>query len=343
MKTIVVYDSNKGSSKDLTEETAAKLNCEIGAIKPRMKKILILSLLFLPLLLQGQIHETFGDLLYADTLKLDPLHNWISIDNPESNIWEVGQPGKNYFDQPLSGVTAMMTDSNDYYGTNLNDYFTITLPWYDHFWGEGILSFYHKYDTDDDTEGGLIEVSYNEGVSWMNVKDDTDHIETSFIGLPESTIGGGEFGFSGISDGWQYVELYWFWFALVKKSNADYSDFPMIRFRFISDGIETQKEGWMIDDIIFRGYEVSGNIDDYSRFNALVYPNPSSSVITLRIPPTSEDALYYVVYDSSGKKFKTKEISSDQEILHFEKQGLYLLSVYGDRLLYSEKIVIQEN
>ncbi len=189
-------------------------------------------MLFLTILGFSQLNTPFGDLIYADTLEFDPLHSWISIDDPESSIWEVGQPDKDYFDQPLSGSRAILTDSSAYYGTSLNDGFTIAITWGEHYFAEGILSFYHKYDTDYKIDGGIIEISYDEGGSWINMHDEGESYDRNFIGLSEDTIQGSEYAFSGLSDGWQYVELQWVWMVLTKKDLLDIGDEVFVKFRF---------------------------------------------------------------------------------------------------------------
>ena len=176
-----------------------------------MKRYLItgiFSLFFFPAI-YGQTTEPMGNLIYIDTLELFPLHSWITIENPDSSIWEIGQPNKSFFNSMYSGEKAIVTDSIGFYPDNCNDYFYIKIPWVEHFWGEGILSFFHKFDTDTLMDGGIIEISYDNGESWKNVLDDNYHISTNFIGIYTDTINGGEYGFSGKSDGWQYVELYW--------------------------------------------------------------------------------------------------------------------------------------
>ena len=117
--------------------------------------IILLVLLLIPVLTLGQITTSFGNLIYADTLEFDPMHPWIIIDEPESNIWEPGTPSKDYFDEALSGLKAIMTDSSQNYATNLNDGFVIKISTDDYIWAEANLSFYHKYDTEYQSDGGI--------------------------------------------------------------------------------------------------------------------------------------------------------------------------------------------
>jgi len=307
-----------------------------------MKKLFILCLIiYLPMVLHAQITETFGELLFADTLELSPLHEWITIENPESNIWEVGSPDKLFFDSALSGSIAMVTDSALNYTASRNDYFYIIIPLYNSNWGEGILSFYHKYDTDTLTDGGIIEISYDNGVTWSNVKDDITNESKEFVGLYEATLEGGEYGFSGRSDDWQYVELYWLWRVLTKSSESQ-DDGPMIRFRFISDNVDTQKEGWMIDDIVFRGYSVTGDIEGHLMNKVTVFPNPVGDVVNFRINGLIGEEVIIQLYNAVGQSIKSVNTSNYKLDISDLQHGAYYYEIQHNRMVISRGKLIKK-
>lgn len=297
-----------------------------------MKKLITNGLLMLLIIhsINGQTIETFGDLIYEDTLDFTPQNSWITINGPETNIWEIGRPDKMFFNSTHNGNRAILTDSSSYYSNNCNDYFYITIPWSDNTWGEGILSFYHKFDTDTLIDGGVIEMSYDNGASWINILDDNNHISTYFIGLYEDTIQGGEYGFSGKSDGWQYVELYWHWIALL-KSAFENLDTPMIRFRFISDEYNTDKEGWMIDDIVFRGYDVVDAIYNITYENIEIFPIPSDELINIELNNKYSDGLTISIFELSGKLIKSQRIKNKQISIIDLNPGLYIYKIMNDK------------
>jgi hypothetical protein len=296
-----------------------------------MKNLLTLFLLLLAIPGFNQVNTPHGDLMFADTLEFDPTHSWISISDPESCIWEIGQPDKNYFDQPLSGNKAMLTDSSTYYGSNLNDVFMITIAWEEHYIAEGILSFFHKYDTDYKTDGGIVEISYDEGESWINLHEEGESYDRNFIGLSEDTIQGGEYAFSGKSDGWQYVELQWVWMVLTKKDLLDIGEEVFVRFRFVSDDIDTQKEGWMIDDIVFRGYSASGDIEGHALSRVLVYPNPASDLINFKFTENDGQNHYIHIYSSLGQEFKSLHIEKNQLDITDMSNGIYFYEIRNEK------------
>ena len=82
-----------------------------------MKKIILAAciLIFPNLLTYGQIHETWGDLLFEDTLSMNPLNEWITIPFPDENGWQTGELYKDFFDSTLSENHFIITDTLNSY------------------------------------------------------------------------------------------------------------------------------------------------------------------------------------------------------------------------------------
>ena len=155
----------------------------------------------------SQISTPNGELRFEDTLSLDPLHGWFSVPSPTENIWQVGMVNKSFFNETLSGKPAFVTDTINTYPKNIDNHFLLSIPAEDSSWYEGILSFYHKFNTDTLADGGLIEVSYDQGQTWKNILDDKNHISKNFIGLytENDTIIGNNQAFSGTIQELSYV------------------------------------------------------------------------------------------------------------------------------------------
>ena len=156
---------------------------------------------------------------------------------------------------PHSGGRCYGTVLNDDYDNNADwslytphiDISTATYP---------IVDFWHYYQTEEGHDGGVVEISTDEGTSW-NIIAPEDGYPTTMTAGPLS----GHSAFSGSSDSWVY-------------SSFDLSDYVgqeiMMRFRFASDGSNTDI-GWYIDDF---GYHqafgvLQGNVD-------LAYYEPDS-------------------------------------------------------------------
>lgn len=263
--------------------------------------VFLILLFFTAILGYAQI----GNLIYTDQIEFETSHPWVRLDtNISGNIWRTGIPSKTFMDSAYSPVRAMITDTVNTYPVNNCSYFDIVIDdglpaWY--IWGEGILGFMHKYDTDSLFDGGYIEVSYDGGLTWENIINDMHALDISASGYYDNTdtISGGTPAFSGHSDGWVYSEFYWWWNALTK-------DFPMdsliVRFNFKSDGVQNNKEGWMIDHISFYAFAVVGGNESIKKNEKLkVYYSSTQTAWVFILPESENQIAELIIYDSIGR------------------------------------------
>lgn len=281
-----------------------------------------------------QISEPKGDLLFEDTIILDPLSEWINIPSPSENIWQVGSPNKVFLDSSLSGKAVLMTDTINSYPAMTDDYFLILIDHPDdsYSWPEGILSFYHRFQTDSLLDGGFIEISYDEGASWKNIIDDHTNIYRAFTGLYSATdtIDSGIPAFTGSTDGWKYTEFHWIWIGLTKSATYELEGRPILKFRFVSDGVDTGKDGWLIDQIVFRGYDFSGAVSDQPSSTVDVYPNPFADFLNINISKGVGKSTFRL-YGSDGKILIQREISEGDTIDTYAlSTGIYYYAIYKD-------------
>jgi hypothetical protein len=285
-------------------------------------------------MIRAQTSGPLGQLLFQDTLTFDPLHEWISIPSPDENLWQVGIAQKNKLDSSYSGMPVMITDTINSYPAGADDYFYLSIPgddvhpeWYS--WAEGILSFRHRYDTDTLTDGGFIEISYDGGETWRNIIQDQNHVLIDFTGLytSEDTITGGFPAFSGTSDGWVYTEFHWIWYALVKTTYVEPDGIPILRFRFISDETDTGKEGWLIDEIIFRGYSAYGAVEDKTGDQFAIFPNPCDDILNVEFLAMGFMPSFRI-YSQDGKLLLEQTINGPESIeVSVLAPGVYFYSV----------------
>jgi hypothetical protein len=272
------------------------------------------------------------------------LHEWVTIPSPNENVWQVGKTNKIYIDSSLSNKTVIVTDTINNYPPITDDYFVIAIPEYETYgqWPEAIFSFYHRYDTDSLMDGGFVEISYNGGESWENVFYDRGHVYENFIGLYTSsdTIIGGVPAFSGTSNEWIYTEFHWIWLALVKNTEKLTEYRPMLKFRFVSDSVNTGKDGWMINKMVFRGYDVSGSVNEHSDSELSLFPNPFSDVLNLKFN-SIVDGSYLKVYSVLGKLQLAIEIKNNSLIdVSFLPPGLYYFSIiHNNQIVESGKLI----
>ncbi len=163
----------------------------------------------------------FNDLSAPDDLQLS-----------DSEGWEWGRPTVG----PSGGHTGM-----NCVGTALDDNYDADADWPlifpDIDLGAAelpILDFWHWYSTEDGTDGGIVEISTNDGSTWRVLEPEG--------GYPTTMSGGplaGLDAFSGSSDGWEYVSF-------------DLSEYLGLQMKFrtrLASNSSVADAGWYIDDI----------------------------------------------------------------------------------------------
>jgi len=246
-----------------------------------------------------------------DSVNFEQTSNTIWIDTTGNPLWQTGAPEKSFFNAPHGGLRAMVTDtSNAYPASDTTSFiYTIRAPYT--YTCYTTMEFWHKFDTDTLTDVGLIDISYDGGNSWVQAKDTGDIMPWySWFwwdwDLHEST---GEYTphqlvISGKSDGWVLSRFNWQWFIPVKSDTIiSNPDSLMVRFTFISDGIDTGKEGWMIDDILTVSADWQGcSSVHYQELpgQLAVFPNPLSTQASVVLKQPLDNAELYL-YSMSGQ------------------------------------------
>ena len=134
-------------------------------------------------------------------------------------------------------------------------------------------------------DGGYISVSYDYGETWYNIINDEswnyEIYPNSWDGAninlynEDDVLYNGENGFSGNSEDWITTEFGWYYMPVNPPGfTTMLEDTTIIRFNFISDSVETNKEGWMIDHIRLISYLLMGSVDDYQKVDFSISPNP---------------------------------------------------------------------
>jgi hypothetical protein len=318
-----------------------------------MKKTTILIVLFLSFFCLKAQTKVPGDIVGIwNVINFDSTVNYIHIDTSAQNIWQIGRPQKILFDSAYSAPNAMITDSVNAYPANNHSFFDLYVgsfnsqmyPW------DLFFDFYHKYDTDTLKDGGYITVSWDKGQTWANIIHDTNyayyiHPPMSFYGqIPNlysdtDTLTEGNIGFSGSSNGWIHTIMAWHGIP-VKTINP--ADTMIIRFNFISDGLENHKEGWMIDHIRLYSVDLGGEIQELFNSNeiAKVSPNPMNDQAEISFVESFQ-TIQVEVYDLQGKLVGQHKYPSGNSF-KFKSNGLKSGAYYLKILLDNKKIVTKK-
>ncbi len=293
----------------------------------------------------------------------DPAYNWdtisfekpymhLKIDTSVHNIWQIGTPHKVFFNSAYSGRKAIVTDTLHNYPVNNKSFFDLkigTFNFYSYFPASILIGITHKFDTDTLRDGGYITVSYDNGITWVNIIKDTlyqigmtpNFFNSNLYGQQDSLFNG-ENGFSGNSGGW--ITTWFSWQVLfIKKSGSEVGDSMIIRFNFVSDSIASNKEGWMIDNIRLSSDNLGGIIKNESA-KLKIYPNPMKEIAYIEL-----DKLYQStrleVYDTDGKLVE-QQTYWNKQVLSFDKRqlvsGIYILKIVADQVqIGSSKLIIK--
>lgn len=158
-----------------------------------------------------------------------PLNDDFDGSTPAGNWVTAVTTGTNNFSNSSSFVNSGATSkfaptSSVVTDFNLRNSIPYTLT------GKGILSFWHRYNTEDGYDGGTVEISTNSGSSWTDLGP--DFILNGYSGF-----------FSGNSNGWIQSQI---------DLSAYMGSTVLIRFRMITDaGVDCTGGncGWYIDDV----------------------------------------------------------------------------------------------
>jgi len=310
--------------------------------------------LTLSISLTAQIYSQ--DTTIVDFETLSPM---IEIDTSDTtNIWQIGHPDKEYFHWAYSGQKAIVTDTANDYPKNCNSSFIFKID-SQHTKACGInISFWHKFDTDNENDFGQVEFSLNGGSEWYILNDTSfwdgygywQHFDTT-----GNYIKNGKIIIANHSNGWILSRYEWIWYFPVKapKDNDDPKiayksandinpDSIYIRFRFVSDSVENENSGWMIDNIEISGiylHDISEkNIDK----NIQVAYNATNKTFAVQITD-DESFKTYALYNINGQKLFDQPIKTDK----FEfsvagyKKGIYFITFQGENNKVTKKIIIE--
>jgi hypothetical protein len=192
----------------------------------------------------------------------------------------------------------------------------------------------HKYDFEKNKDGGIIETSYDNGLSWQNIiydptiMDNVDYVSGLYNLNDTIDSFNDKPGFTGLQDEINEVEIV-FW-----TSWQIFEDTVLLRFTIVSDSIESNNEGWMLDNFVF-GYFYVGIDENEHNNNIYISPNPSNSIITINSPVERITKIEIISLNGVQilERYNTNSICIDKI-----QAGFYLIKINDT---YIEKLIIE--
>ena len=248
------------------------------------------------------------------------------------SLWQMAVPSKGRFDAAYSGNRALLTDSINMAGNSGVNIIEMVL--YKGYCSNLSISFQHKYFTDSLHAGGRVEVSYNDGNTWINVVYDTLFQDVSFQNFytPSDTIINAIPSFTGTCGQWMNSGIW-----LSRHINCALSDSIRYRFVFESDSTALPMEGWMIDDIYLQVMSCKIKPVSFSSLQDFNFEKTEPSIWS--ITPAFSSVINVCSMDGRIV-FSGKAGSKEKFIINGESlpKGFYILSATGNSIKFSKII-----
>ncbi len=291
-----------------------------------MKQVLLtlgLSILIIPATF-GQLYDSWYDLAFDTEMSLQHL-TIDTISNP-NNIWQIGPPQKTIFTSAFSTPNALVTDTINTYPTNDTSAFIITNV----AMGQGfewphtvILAGEYFVNSDTLTDYGMIEFSPDNGTTWIDLLNDT--ITGTVEGYQYQWYWGSyqKPTLSGNSNQWKS-----FWVDLAKAGyiyNVHDGDTVLYRFTFISDSIQTNKDGLMFDNLHFENWVEGIEEIGFALMKSQCFPNPTKNALTISFDNYQNSSFDLYIYNAIGMEITKTTTNSNKVNLSVSKykQGAY--------------------
>jgi hypothetical protein len=211
------------------------------------------------------------------------------------------------------------------------------------------LNFHHRFDTDTLTDFGKIEISFDGGTSWINGLNNEygsyyyPHFNQHYYDNDGSTYYD-SVNVSGSSNGWVH--------SIIGKDVGGWGlvnwsvniDSIIVKFTFLSDSINTFKDGWQIDDLcLIYWYQLMSIDENESAIQMNISPNPFESQTTIHTNLELNNGLL-TIYNQFGQSVKTIEHLFGQtiDLLRDDlRSGLYYVRLAQDkRVIATKKLFI---
>ena len=246
-----------------------------------MKKTLLLFTFVLLIIgIKAQTYQQYFD--GADTTDYSIKYSFDS-----NSVWQVGPPQKLIFDSAASIPNVLITDTASTYPGPDTSIVEFIIPAYYYWSGIGAIQWLQKLDMDSARDFGMVEYKPHPDSAWMNAFNSP--YLYNFYGFDSSNVGAmpnGDSAFTGTDSSWSDIWLCidWTYYYL--------TDTAYLRFTFISDTIDENREGWMVDNLLAHITLIHTVKEDDPDTYMKVYPTPSKGRINIEVKKRAD---YHII------------------------------------------------
>jgi hypothetical protein len=284
----------------------------------------------------AQVHFQYFD--GADTL---PTSVIVTLVPDTANVWQIGRPHKTLFDSAATFPNAIVTDTVAPIPTSNSSSFIVSIHPYTV--GPFIRAYQwkQKLDLQKKINGGIVEFSTDSGAHWENAFNNP-HVYSYYGFLPYSqdTLLSGEYALSGTDTVWRDI-----WLCLPTHIVLS-TDSMLVRFTLKTDTLFTNKEGWMIDNIMVHPtfmHTASKLIKETDAIN--VFPTVTKGIVQIGAKRTYKltGIRKMQLINAAGKvvcEYGSSAVNTSIDISRFPA-GEYYLKVTTNLNSNSFKIILQ--
>ena len=291
----------------------------------------------------------------------DPL--WVTLNSKtyknKGNIWQLGAPNKPFINGAFSGTRSWATDLDSLYSDTLQSalYTPVFVMQANDCY---LIKFQHKYQIDSTGDGGTIEYTIDNGVTWHtigNVGDADWYNQGNISTLIVPAVGTQERirgkGWTGNSGGWVPARR-----DFKLPTTVTGLQNVIFRFRFASDftsnPLAINREGWAVDDFCVEPFignckplaTDDENMDLGLELNA-AYPNPTSEWCKINyVLPTAgkvtlslKDVLGKTIQNHAFGKQDAGNHNFNLDLSNLES-GIYFYTVDFEGMQLTQKITL---
>ncbi len=262
-------------------------------------------------------------------------------DTAAANIWQVGKPQKTLFHAASTIPNVLVTDTINYYPVNNISRFSfkynVQYPW-----GVLALQWMQKLDMDLHKDGGIIEYSKDTGQTWISVFNNPNIL--NFYGFQpgnSDTTYTGKRAFSGTDTIWRNI-----WVCFTPNYFNQMQDI-YFRFTLQTDSVNTNKEGWMIDNLMLNLTMLHPVNEMKKAENLKVYPTFTNGIIKIEHPSGKEvvQAQQIELWTVDGKLLEHFTNSNGKFKMDISRHetGMYFLRIITNDRTENHPIMLYKN
>lgn len=229
----------------------------------------------------------------------------LSIPPDSGNIWQIGKSHKNNFTNPNAEAVAIVTDTSYFYPVNNTSQFIIKKPVdFGLYYGLQMFSGFYRVQTDSVRDYGKMEFSPDNGVSWIDILNDTAHAQNYSWYTPKPVLTGNHVNTFDVllSD-------------FGSAFNLNFGDTVIFRFSFYSDSIADSLGGLMFDNICFQGFVEGISEARFKNIKSKIYPNPTSGKCAIEFDNATSEKFHLAIYTIHSKLIYTQDNITDGRVL----------------------------